>query len=76
MIAACDNGLLALDTGGSFKYKLSDDSFTDVCTNGEKIFAIKNRICEVQVYGLIKKQWMMETEFPVKDEISATKHCM
>ena len=43
VIAACDNGLFALDTGGSLKYKLSDDSFTDVCTSGENIFAIKTK---------------------------------
>ena len=67
VIAACSNGLFTLNTQGELQYKLADGFFTDVCTNGEKIFAVQHDTCKVQVYTLTCNRSSKETEFLLKD---------
>ena len=73
VMAACRNGLFTLNTQGELQFKLADGLFTDVCTNGEKIFAVQYNTCEVQVYTLTSNRWSKETEFPVKDRNDTMK---
>ena len=67
VIAACDNGLFILNTWGELQYKLTDNLFTDICTDGEKILAVQCDTSEIQVYTLTCNRWHKESEFPIKD---------
>ena len=73
VIAACDNGLFAVNTQGELQYELSGGSFTDVCTNGEKVLAVQYRTYNVEVYTLTSNKWSKEAEFPLEDGQDATK---
>ena len=73
VIAACYNGLFTLNTRGELQYKLSGGCFTDVCTNGEKILAVKYSTNNVEVYTMTSNKWSKEAEFPLKDRNGAYK---
>ena len=73
VIAACNNGLYSLNTNGQVQYKITDGDFKDVCTEGERLVAVKHNEYQVHVYRLTNNKWSKETEFTLKDPDRRTK---